>query len=167
ALADQTVDYATTPWACVKDNITGLTWEVKTDDGGLHDKDWTYRWYDIRYPDPTLAPNKPPNQGQCDSGWACLTGALANLTNKDNLCGRNNWRLPSSFELFGLMGLDSSQAEDLAYFPNPSLDVNYWTTETDANNLAYARYLSNNYVQTGKKSSAYHVRLVSDPPKSN
>ena len=28
-----------------RDNVTGLIREVKTDDGGLHDKDWTYTWY--------------------------------------------------------------------------------------------------------------------------
>ena len=32
-------------WACTKDNKTGLIWEVKTDDGGLRDKDWYYSWY--------------------------------------------------------------------------------------------------------------------------
>jgi hypothetical protein len=26
----------------VQDNVTGLTWEVKTDDGSVHDKDNTY-----------------------------------------------------------------------------------------------------------------------------
>lgn len=44
-LANQQADYATTPWACVQDNVTGLIWEVKTDDGGLHDKDDRYTWY--------------------------------------------------------------------------------------------------------------------------
>ncbi|MBP8283259.1 MAG: hypothetical protein KAX46_05010, partial [Chromatiaceae bacterium] len=29
-------------WACTRDNVTGLTWEVKTNDGGLRDQDWTY-----------------------------------------------------------------------------------------------------------------------------
>ncbi|MCP3952026.1 MAG: hypothetical protein GY697_07375, partial [Desulfobacterales bacterium] len=28
-LVDQSIDYATTPWSCVKDNVTGLVWEVK------------------------------------------------------------------------------------------------------------------------------------------
>ena len=32
-------------WACTRDNFTGLVWEVKTDDGGLRDKDWLYTWY--------------------------------------------------------------------------------------------------------------------------
>ena len=28
-----------TKWSCVRDNHTGLVWEVKTDDNGIHDKD--------------------------------------------------------------------------------------------------------------------------------
>ncbi|MCI5122210.1 MAG: hypothetical protein D3908_13665, partial [Candidatus Electrothrix sp. AUS4] len=44
-LDDQKAAYATTPWACVKDKVTGLIWEVKTDDSGLHDKDDRYTWY--------------------------------------------------------------------------------------------------------------------------
>jgi len=31
-----------TSWAMVRDNVTGLIWEVKTDDGSIHDKDNTY-----------------------------------------------------------------------------------------------------------------------------
>ncbi len=36
-----------TDWSCVKDNVTGLMWEVKTDNvtKDLHDKDDTYTWY--------------------------------------------------------------------------------------------------------------------------
>jgi hypothetical protein len=34
-----------TDWSCVRDNVTGLIWEVKTDDGGLRDQDWKYTWY--------------------------------------------------------------------------------------------------------------------------
>ena len=32
-------------WACTQDNVTGLMWEVKTDDEGLRDRDWKYSWY--------------------------------------------------------------------------------------------------------------------------
>ena len=32
-------DDAPWPWAMVKDNVTGLIWENKTDDGSIHDKD--------------------------------------------------------------------------------------------------------------------------------
>ena len=33
-------------WVMVRDNVTGLIWEVKTDDGSIHDKDKTCTWYD-------------------------------------------------------------------------------------------------------------------------
>ncbi len=32
------------PWVMVRDNVTGLIWEVKTDDDSIHDKDNTYTW---------------------------------------------------------------------------------------------------------------------------
>ena len=35
-------DYKSQPWACARDNHTGLIWEVKTTDGGIHDKDNRY-----------------------------------------------------------------------------------------------------------------------------
>jgi len=31
--------------SCVRDNVTGLVWEVKSNDGGLRDRSWTYSWY--------------------------------------------------------------------------------------------------------------------------
>ena len=31
-------------WAMVRDNSTGLTWEVKTTDGSIHDKENVYDW---------------------------------------------------------------------------------------------------------------------------
>ena len=34
--------YASTPWKCVSDSTIGLVWEVKTNDGGLHDLSNTY-----------------------------------------------------------------------------------------------------------------------------
>jgi hypothetical protein len=33
-------------WACTLDTQTNLMWEVKTADKGIHDKNWTYSWYD-------------------------------------------------------------------------------------------------------------------------
>ena len=35
-------------WSMVKDNVTKLIWEGKTDDGSIHDKDNTYNWDDAQ-----------------------------------------------------------------------------------------------------------------------
>src|SRR5262249_26843575 len=45
-LPDQSVPFGTRPWSCIRDQVTGLWWEVKTNDGGLHDRDRTYTWFD-------------------------------------------------------------------------------------------------------------------------
>ncbi|WP_308874267.1 hypothetical protein [Thiothrix subterranea] len=36
------LDDSATSWSCVQDKLLGNFWEVKTDDAGLRDKDWTY-----------------------------------------------------------------------------------------------------------------------------
>jgi trimeric autotransporter adhesin len=38
----ETLPASATAWSCVKDNVTGMMWEVKTADGGL--RDWTKRY---------------------------------------------------------------------------------------------------------------------------
>lgn len=172
ALADQTAAYSVTPWSCVRDNVTGLTWEVKTNDNGLHDKDWTYRWYDVRYPDPSIPPNTTPTLGNCDSGLACLTGAFVNRTNASNFCGHNDWRMPTTNELFGLFALEQNKSLDLAYFPDSTTDTRYWAIESLARDISSAWYVSTDvinysHINYGKKSQILHVRLVRSPTTGN
>ena len=57
-----------TSWDCVQDNVTGLTWEVKTDDGGLQDNDWTYSWYN------SSGGNTGGDHGIGDTGVGSTTG---------------------------------------------------------------------------------------------
>jgi hypothetical protein len=40
--------FSATEWEMVRDNVTGLIWEIKTDDGTIHDKDNRYRWDDAQ-----------------------------------------------------------------------------------------------------------------------
>lgn len=132
-LANQNADYATTPWACVKDNVTGLIWEVKTDDGGLHDKDDNYTWYNT---DPTTnggADGYADNKGDIcygynssDSSTFCNTQAYVNRVNAVDWCGASDWRMPTHKELESIVAYDRhSPAIDSAYFPNVKLV--YWT----------------------------------------
>lgn len=55
-----TLPVSAASWAMVRDNVTGLIWEKKTDDGSVHDKDNTYTWYD---PDPAT------NGGGSGDAW--------------------------------------------------------------------------------------------------
>ena len=74
-------DYNSQPWACVRDNHTGLVWEVKTDDGGIHDKNNTYRWG---------GKTALVNQQARDDGWGDFFDdwdTLVDGSKRNSLCG--------------------------------------------------------------------------------
>ncbi|MCI5114031.1 MAG: DUF1566 domain-containing protein [Candidatus Electrothrix sp. AW1] len=125
-LANQNADYATTPWACVRDNVTGLIWEVKTT-SGLHNKDDTYTWYNT---DPATNGGADGIDGATtndtcfgySSGTAatyCNTQAYVNRVNTAGWCGASDWRMPTRKELVNIMHYGISiPAIDSGYFPN-------------------------------------------------
>jgi len=85
----------------VTDNVTGLMWEQKTDDGGSRDKDIALTWKD------SLA--------------YCEDLVLGSYT---------DWRLPNPKELERIVDLSTSNpAIDTNYFPNTNNDL-YWTGTT-------------------------------------
>ena len=87
------LDADATDWSMVKDEVTGLIWEVKNDDGSIHDKDNTYNWEDA------------------------IDVFIAQL-NSDNFCGHSDWRLPTIKELLFLANADTfNPAINTAYFP--------------------------------------------------
>ncbi|ETR68536.1 MAG: hypothetical protein OMM_04508 [Candidatus Magnetoglobus multicellularis str. Araruama] len=90
ALGNDLPDSAT-EWVMVRDNNSGLIWEVKTDDGSIHDKDNTYTWYDS---------NPETNGGNEGSdGNGTDTEDFINALNDSRYGGYNDWRLPSMYEL--------------------------------------------------------------------
>lgn len=103
-------------WDCVKDNVTGLMWEVKTDDGGLRDKDHSYTWYE---PDNSKNGGNAGTQNGGDCvGASCDTHGYVQAVNAQGLCGAGDWRIPTPHELFGIASLDRFfPTPDLAYFP--------------------------------------------------
>lgn len=170
ALADQSVDYATTPWSCVKDNVTGLIWEVKTDDSGLHDKDDRYNWYST-----DTATNGGSNGFDNDDGAICFgytagnaatycnTEAYVNRVNATGLCGANSgWRLPNVTELRSIVDLSRNKPSiDPAYFPNTAQDW-YWVGTPDAADTTNAMNVSFQSGAVGEygRSKQDAVRLV-------
>ncbi|MCK9532719.1 MAG: DUF1566 domain-containing protein [Gammaproteobacteria bacterium] len=162
-LADQSVDYATTPWYCVQDNVTGLMWEVKTDDGGLHHKDWTYTWYNS-----DAATNGgsvgAAAGGACGGTVAagCDTEKYVAAVNAAGLCGANDWRLPTADELQSLVHYGrTSPAIDTGFFPN-TLASWFWSSSPSASDSgsAWDVVFVTGDVNAGYKSSTGRVRLV-------
>ncbi len=126
-----------TSWTMVMDNVTGLMWEMKTDDGSIHDKGKKYTWAQAR------------------------SVFIARL-NTASFGGFSDWRLPTVEELSFIV--DNGRydpAVNPAYFPNtrPSF---YWSATPDAvsTNSAWCMAFGNGRGYSGYKSSGYNVRAV-------
>ena len=122
-------------WACTRDNVTGLIWEVKTTDGGLRDRNNSYTWYQ---PDgPNMGNPGTPSGGLC-VGSACDTTGFAGAVNGQGLCGATDWRLPTVGELHSIVHHGrTSTTVDTGFFPN-TLASPFWSASPVAQSLIYA-----------------------------
>ncbi|MCA0309311.1 MAG: DUF1566 domain-containing protein [Proteobacteria bacterium] len=106
-------------WACTRDNVTGLVWEVKTPGVlGLRAMDHTYSWYNSSSPDGSAG---TANGGICSLSinYRCDTEKFVQDVNAAGLCGASDWRMPTVKELEGIADLGrSGPAIDPTYFPN-------------------------------------------------
>ena len=162
---------AGTDWACTKDNITGLIWEVKPT-FGLRNSAYTYTWYSTQ---PTNGGNPgglgtdstcgyslgaPPYNNQCN------TQNFVSAVNAATLCGAANWRLPTQKELLSIVSTGATNPSiDVTYFPNTVTDW-HWTASTSAADPAYAWHVGFNWGRSfaPPKSNWYYVRLVRGGP---
>ncbi|MEE9446948.1 MAG: DUF1566 domain-containing protein [Arenicellales bacterium] len=141
-------------WSCVKDNVTGLMWEKKTDDGGAHDKDTTYRWGGIT----ALGRNHASKEGTYYDDW----NVLVNAANNNSLCGYNDWRVPNLKELDSIVHLGTTNpAVDTGYFPNTESSV-YWSSSPRVNHIFVAWNVNFDYGfgSNSNRGGDYYVRLV-------
>lgn len=129
-------------WPCVRDNVTGLTWQVPTD-SGLTAYTNVYSWY---HPDPLVHQGfaGPANSGVCQ-GSRCDTEAYIRALNDAAWCGFRDWRLPTRRELFSLASFEPlSRPLDPQVFPRQPSTFNafYWTSTTWSLGLmAWAMYV--------------------------
>lgn len=155
----QALPAAATEWGCVKDNATGLIWEAKTDDAGLHDKDWTYTWHE---PDGTKNGGDvgTQNGGNCGGTSQCDTHAYVQAANTAGWCGANDWQIPTKEELRSIVDYDRcAPAIDTAYFPNTPSGW-FWSSSpaTDGGYYAWVFYFSCG-LEGGPKST-FTVRIM-------
>jgi hypothetical protein len=141
-------------WVMVKDNVTGLIWEIKTVDGSIHDKNNKYTWCDS---------NSATNGGDSGTCNGTDTDTFINTLNNSIFGGFVDWRIPTVKELSTIVNYDSyNPAVNITFFPNTS-GPNYWSSTTPKNNAGEAMtvHFGKGDVSTGEnKSKTYYVRAV-------
>ena len=120
-------------WACTRDNVTGLIWEVKTT-SGLRDADYLYTWFNPHSPDGDPGAENSSSD-DCHTAVRCDTTKFVEEVNAAGLCGARDWRLPTVQELGGLVDMGQpagKPAIDPAYFPHTPL-MPFWSSTPFAN----------------------------------
>ncbi len=116
-------------WSCVRDEVTGLTWEIKNNNPmSVHYKDHTYTWYN---PDSSTNGGSVGTSGGglcngtlpvSDGFTGCDTYTLPKYVNDNGgLCGYTDWRVPSLEELRSIVDYGvpyPGLTIDTGYFPN-------------------------------------------------
>ncbi|MFP8777864.1 DUF1566 domain-containing protein [Hydrogenophaga sp. RWCD_12] len=135
------INYSRT--SCVRDNVTGLVWEGKTDDGGARDKDNTYT-------------NLGNNAVTDASGYVAAVNA-------GNLCGFNDWRLPSVLELQTIVDYGKpvvGPSIDTTWFPNTAPTFYASSDLSGATDMQVYFWGDGGWTYLGPRSEAKSVRLV-------
>lgn len=151
-------------WTVVKDEVTGLYWEVKVNCGGVnyenpHCAENTYTWYD---------PNPATNGGNAgtpgDGVITFDTRQFIQAMNDANFGGFSDWRMPEREELRSIVdyGIPSpGPTIDTGYLPNP-VSSYYWSSSTDAVSpgSAWSVLFSSGISGNGLKSVSWYARAV-------
>lgn len=127
-------------WAAVFDHKTQLTWEIKSKNGDLHDREQIFTWQE---------------------GYNYI-----NRVNQEAFCGHSDWRMPTVEELKTL--IDPSQMDDWKidhhYFDDqPSAQTQwFWTQSGDKHDIerSWAVLFSRGDAYCNRQAYQDHIRLV-------
>ena len=161
-LSDQSVAYAATPWQCVRDEVTGLLWEVKTSDGSAFDGAVLLSHWDTN-PMTNGGLTGVPDPQDCQLLDSCTSQGLINLANAQTLCGRNDWRLPSRSELLSIVHYGASAVPyiDSGFFPNTQTAAPYWSASKPSAASARSVSFATGRSAVDRLSENHAVRMVS------
>jgi hypothetical protein len=155
-------------WACTKDNVTGLTWEVKTA-AGLRAGSHSYVWFSA---DALTNGGNAGPQGTDSCGGTlaaapynnrCNTAYFVSAVNAQGLCGATDWRLPSQRELLSLVHSGATNPSfDLTYFPHAPNEYYFWSATSRARDSAEAWFVffGNGSTGTNYKTITHPIWLV-------
>lgn len=165
------VDDAFQEWSCVRDNVTGLVWEVKTDDGSLHSSEHSYSWFST-----TNTGGFEGDSSGVDAACTlanCNTDSFISAVNTEGLCNFFDWRLPTHRELLSIVHYGKTQSPliDDSYFTQTlsglTSPVWYWSSVSGADGVgeegarnAWAIDFTTGNDNFLSKSSALQIRLV-------
>jgi Protein of unknown function (DUF1566) len=151
---------------CVKDNITGLTWEGKTS-SGLRSYFSEYTNYDSTAKAQKWDGNNQVNPTQVEIDAMTNTLGYKNYVNSIALCGYTDWRLPAVNELDGLLDAVANAYGyfDTTWFPNTWINARYWSSTNAANpstnsNPAWYLNMSDSKINTVSRDGNLNVKLV-------
>ncbi|MFC4654606.1 DUF1566 domain-containing protein [Rheinheimera marina] len=142
---DEVSDDAT-DFSCVRDNVTGLIWELKepvlaaAPNTTLRAANNRYSFVNSAEGNGDVAGVAAPAQSSCPSASDCGTQTFVDEVNAAVYCGGSNWRLPTLIELMSLADFSRRGQAHLLdpsffrYEPALTLQNNlyYWTSETSA-----------------------------------
>ena len=150
-------------WSCVKDERTGLVWEVKSNDvSSIHYKDRTFT---LEIPGAHTSFSKDIAEATCKTAGdeVCTTQNYIDHLNTNAYCGKTDWNLPTNFNIYNLLDFGETEKDSngkvygftLKYFPNQptgSPDIGEQEGELWSSGLYYPEY--GEYVK-GEKAFNY------------
>ena len=173
-------------YSCLRDNVTGLIWEVKEASTVLPPNTSTraatnhYTWYLNGSSGIQAGSSQGAANSTCPSNTACGLQTYINEVNATDFCNGSNWRVPTYTELMGLLDYSRQGQASLLkaeFFPNQpdasqfsfygGLILPYWTLQTAADGTslsqAYIFDMASGDDKAYPKSNTAFVRLVRTP----
>jgi hypothetical protein len=146
-------------WDCVNDNHTGLMWEVKhnSQSANIRNNTNTFSWSLDEFPEYISE-----NNGECNVIGECDTQAYIDNINNNQLCGFDDWRLPTRHELQDIVDYGSYQPSiDTKFFPRTKMGF-YWTSSIDTDDIGSVWQVGfySGRVAGSPTSDARFIRLV-------